>query len=648
MIYLDFETYNTLDIRKAGTYRYAETCSVLLMAYAIDDEPVSVWDATKKGTEHAKLCTRIMKTEEPIMAHNAMFDRNVLKYALGIDTDIKRWRCSMVKALSLSLPGSLEHLGQAIGLDSDMSKLKDGKKLIQRFCKPAPKNHKADRYTKETHPEEWARFIEYARMDVEAMRHIWKLLPDWNYSGTELDLYHLDQVINDRGFAVDKELAEAAIRATTRCQGRLAEEIDQLTGGKVTKATQRDKLLAHIAEEYDVKLDGLTKADVEAALDSDDIMDPVKRLLVIRQKASKTSAAKYEALINAMAADGRLKGGLQFDGASRTRRWSGRLFQPHNLPRPLRELKKLIDMGIEAMKADCEDLIFDNVMGLAASTLRGVIVAPEGKKLPVSDLSNIEGRVNAWLSNETWKLKAFSDFDKGEGPDLYNLAYAKAFNLPVEKVTDDDRQIGKVMELALGYQGALGAFSVMAKGYGVDLPEKRILQIVKGWRSAHKNIVNMWYTLERAAIKAVKNPDVTYEVERLAFRRKKQWLLMKLPSGQVLCYFRPKLDEEGKLTYMGMNQYTRKWERLSSYGGKLLENATQSLSRDILAQGMLAAEKAGYKIVLTVHDELITETPDTDEFNEPALSKILATNPKWASGLPLAAAGFETYRYRKE
>ena len=647
ILYGDTETYNTLDIRKAGTYRYAETCSILLFSYAFDDEPVQIWDATKDPMP-SELRNALKDPSVTLVFHNFMFDRNVIKYALGIDTDIKRGRCSMVKAMSLSLPGALAQLGQAIGVGSDMTKLKEGKKLIQRFCKPAPKNHKADRYTKETHPEEWARFIEYARMDVEAMRHIWKLLPDWNYSGIELDLYHLDQKINDRGFAVDKELAHAAIRATDRCQERLAEEIDLLTGGKVTKATQRDKLLAHIAEEYNVKLDGLTKADVEAALDSDDILDPVKRLLVIRQKASKSSAAKYTALVNALAADDRLKGGLQYDGASRTRRWSGRLFQPHNLPRPLRELKKLIDFGIEAMKAGCEDLIFDNVMGLAASCLRGIIVAPPGKKMPVSDLSNIEGRVNAWLSNETWKINAFKAFDKGEGPDLYNLAYAKSFNVPVEKVTDDERQIGKVQELALGYQGAVGAFNQMAKGYGVDLPESRILEIVKGWREAHPNIVKMWYALERAAIKAVKNPDVTYKVERLAFRRKKQWLLMKLPSGQVLCYFRPQLDEEGKLTYMGMNQYTRKWERLSTYGGKLLENATQSLSRDILAHGMINAENAGYEIVLTVHDELLTETPDTDEFSEAALSKILATNPKWASGLPLAAAGFECSRYRKE
>ena len=251
MIYLDFETYSKVDIKKAGTYRYAESCEVLLMSYAFDDGPVEVWDATREKIMPFDLLARLVNPQsETILAHNAMFDRNVLKYAGEMPTDIKRWRCSMIKAYSLSLPGALADLGSAIGLSSDMAKLKDGKKLIQRFCKPAPKNHKADRYDRHTHPEEWKRFIEYARQDVAAMRHIWKLLPDWNYSGRELDLYHLDQTINDRGFAVDVELAEAAIRATTKCQEQLAEEITQLTGGAVTKATQRDKLLAHIHNEY--------------------------------------------------------------------------------------------------------------------------------------------------------------------------------------------------------------------------------------------------------------------------------------------------------------------------------------------------------------------------------------------------------------
>jgi len=400
-IWLDFETYNTLDIKKAGTYHYAETCEAMLLAYAFDDGPVYVWDVTAEPMP--KGLRKRLEGDEILIAQNSMFDRNVLKYALGIDTDIKRWRCNMVKALSLSLPGGLEALGHAIGLNEDVKKIKAGKKLIQKFCKPAPKNHKIDRYTKENSPEEWAEFIEYARMDVEAMRHIWNLLPDWNYSGEELELYHLDQEINDRGFAVDKELALAAIRAVNRCQELLAEEIDELTGGEVTKATQRDKLLNHIATEYGLEMEGLTKADVATALDNTDVCDPVKKLLHIRQKASKTSSAKYEALMNAVCEDGRLKGTLQFDGASRTRRWSGRIFQPQNIARGSMKPKEL-ELGIAAMKADCEDTAGYNVMELASSAVRGAIVAAPGKKLVVSDLSNIEGRVLAWLANDTYNI----------------------------------------------------------------------------------------------------------------------------------------------------------------------------------------------------------------------------------------------------
>ena len=642
MIYLDFETYNALDIRVVGTYKYVETCEILLMAYAFDDGPVQLWGATEGNPFPHKLFNRLLAGEH-ITAHNANFDRLVLEYAQCMPTDIKRWRCTMAKAYSLSLPGALGNLGAALGLSDDVRKIADGRKLIQRFCTPAPKNHKADRYDRHSHPEEWERFKEYAKQDVEAMRHIDNLLPNWNYSGNELDLWHLDQEINDRGFKVDVELAEAAIKAADKAQEQLANEIDTLTGGVVTKATQVAKLLQHLMDEYDLAMDGLTKADVEAALNSDDILDPVKKILVIRQKASKTSVSKYEKVLKTVSVDGRLKGTLQFDGAGRTRRWGGRLFQPQNIARPKVD-NDAVEEAIGVFKTGCADLIYDNVMAMASNCLRGVIIAGPGKKLVVSDLSAIEGRVIAWLAGEKWKLDAY-----GEGDDLYVLAYAKAFHIKPHHVTKDQRQIGKVMELALGYQGSVGAFGAMASGYGLELPEVQILPLVKAWRKANPCIVKMWYRAEEAAIAAIRTPDTTFHVERIAFRCIKNWLLMKLPSGQVICYFRPELDEDSKLTYMGQNQTTRKWERMHTYGGKLVENATQSVARDVLAAGMPNAENWGFKIVLTVHDELVCEAPDSMWGYLPEdLSAILATPPTWAKGLPLAAAGYESYRYRKE
>lgn len=326
------------------------------------------------------------------------------------------------------------------------------------------------------------------------------------------------------------------------------------------------------------------------------------------------------------------------------------------------------------------------VMELASSAVRGVIVAPAGRKLVIADLSNIEGRVLAWLAGESWKIKAFRDFDSGKGHDLYNLTYAKAFGIPVENVTKDLRQIGKVMELAFGYQGGVGAWITFASAYGIDLEElakkaignipddileeaRRFLIWLKEqgkktyglsdtafivcdsfkrlWRYEHTSVVAYWKNLETTCIQAVNHPGTTHVTGMHKIRVDGAWLRIGLPSGRCLCYPNPKL-EDNKLSYAGTNQYTRKWGRIKTYGGKLAENITQAVARDALAFGMVAAEKSGYEIVLTVHDEIIAETPDIPEFTVDGLSKAMSTPPIWAIDLPLDAKGFETKRYKKE
>lgn len=326
------------------------------------------------------------------------------------------------------------------------------------------------------------------------------------------------------------------------------------------------------------------------------------------------------------------------------------------------------------------------VMKLTSSALRGVIVPREGYKLVVSDLSNIEGRVQAWLAGEEWKLQAFREFDAGTGPDLYKLAYSKSFGIPHTEVTKDQRQVGKVQELALGYEGGVGAFLTFSLAYNIDLEAmadeawdtlpgdlvhdagryydwivskgmstyglSRNAFITcdvfkRGWRRGHPNIHATWRLLEETAIEAVNHPGVTLHAGRFRIRRDGAWLRISLPSGRCLCYPQP-LVRGNKLSYMGMNQYSRRWQRLNTYGGKLFENACQSLARDILIDAMPGIEDAGYSIVLHVHDEVITEAPDTPEFNAEHLSSLLATNPSWAPDIPLAAAGFESYRYRKD
>lgn len=689
VLWFDTETFQTTPISH-GTHKYAEGVEIMVWAYAFDDGPVSVYDATTGDPMPADLLAGLYNPDVPLVAHNAHFDSTMLRHA-GFDIPITRFRCTMAMALAHGLPGSLEKLGDVMGIEEDQKKLQDGKKLIRLFCCPRPKKQKLRRATRETHPEEWARFLEYAGNDIESMRAIAKKMPSWNYKGAELALWHLDQTINARGVLIDLPLAHAAIESAERVKQKMAERVSDLTFGDVSAATKRDQLLAHILAAYGVELPDMQTSTLEELLNGDgrfrdmDLPDVVRELIEIRIGASRTSTTKYQALINATSSDGRLRGTLQFCGASRTGRWAGRVFQPQNLSRVPKYLKKQYDEAVQIIKDGAVDLVFENPMEVLGACVRGSLIAPHGKKFCISDLSNIEGRGLAWAAGEDWKLKAFADFDKGEGHDLYKLAYAKAFGVPVETVDDgDQRQIGKVMELALGYSGGVGAFVTFAAAYGIDLAEladkaampkfieietakawewalendrtyglaQKVWRVCDGfkrlWRRAHPETVTWWREVEDAARMAILSPGVEFKARSVKFVMSSAWLRMILPSGRSLCYPSARVSEEGEISYMGINQYSRKWSRIKTYSGKLVENAIQGLSRDVLASNMPAMEEAGYKILLSIHDEVITETPDTPEFSHKRLSEILATNPSWATGFPLAAAGFETYRYRKE
>ena len=684
-LFCDLETYSEVPI-KNGTHAYAEKAEVMLWAYALEDQPTKVWDLTHNPTMPSDLKAHLANPDILTVWHNGgMFDTVVLKHALNIQLPIHRVHDTMVRALSHSLVGSLDTLSEIFRLPQDKAKDKAGKQLIHLFCKPRPANQKIRRATSQTHPTEWQKFIEYAKSDIEAMRELYKKLPIWNYRGAELELWHLDQKINNRGVNIDLDLVQASIKAVEQAQKGLAKRTKQITDGEVQAATQRDAMLAHILNAHGVSLPDMQKSTLERRINDESLPTTVRELLSIRLQASTTSTAKYTALAKGTSSDSRLRGTLQFNGASRTGRWAGRLFQPQNLPRPALNQSD-IDMGIEALKADCADALFDNVMELTSSAIRGCICSPQGKKLVVADLSNIEGRALAWLAGESWKIKAFYDFDAGKGHDLYKLAYAKSFGVSPESVTKDQRQVGKVQELALGYEGGVGAFLTFAAAYGLDLDamaeqafnsidqsimneairswewhkkEKRSTfglkkntwlvcdSFKRSWRYAHPNIAAWWKELQQAAIDAINYPDTAFKCRKVTLIKKGSWLIIKLPSGRFLCYPSAKV-ENGKITYMGNNQYTRKWERLHTYGGKLSENITQAVARDVLAYNMPLIENTGYEICLTVHDEVITETPDLPDFNPDHLSSLLATNPIWASDLPLAAAGFESYRYKKD
>lgn len=465
-LWIDLETYSETPI-KNGTYRYAEDSEIMLMLYAFDDSEAFCWDVTTGVPMPRELEYALYKTDCEVWASNSMFDRNVKKYN-GIDIPIERWRDTMVQALCHALPGGLDKLCEIFGIAEEDAKLKDGRSLIQLFCKPRPKNMKLRRATRETHPEQWARFIEYGKGDIRAMRALHKAMPKFNYpngQSNELANWHLDQKINDRGFRVDLDLVNAAIAAVKIEKESLKQQAFDLTNGAVTSATKRDQVLEHILLEYGIPLPDLTKATLERRLNDPDIPRGVKELLAIRLQATTTSTSKYVALQKAANNDGRCRGTIQFGGASRTLRAAGRTFQPQNLPsRGLLEDYE-IDFGIDALKAGEANFFYPNIMKLLSSCVRGVLIAPPGKMLAVADLSNIEGRFAAWVSGEAWKVQAFRDYDtfvldkfgqkipkkddfERVGNDLYNLAYARAFHIAPEEVTKAQRSIGKVMELA--------------------------------------------------------------------------------------------------------------------------------------------------------------------------------------------------------
>ena len=690
-LYLDLETYCTVPIAH-GTHAYADKAEIMLLAYAVgeDDPQVLQFPDEIHSDRWAQLRATLDEPSVRVVIHNSHFDRTVLRHAMGVVIPTSRIHDTMVQALSHGLPPSLGQLGEILGLPADKAKDKDGKKLIHLFCKPLPDNRILRRATQATHPAEWERFRAYAASDIVAMRECHRRMPSMNNTETERALWELDQTINDRGVSIDLGLARAAIDAVAKAQANLKQQAQDITGGAVRSTTQGAALRLQILEQFGIDMPDLQMGTVEKYLADPAVPEALKELLEVRLQASSTSTKKYQTLINGTSSDGRLRGTLQFNGAARTGRWAGRLFQPQNLPRPTLK-QPMIDAGIEAIKAGIADMVTDNVMELASSAIRGTIIASPyklmgRKKLVVADLANIEGRVQAWLANEEWKLQAFRDFDAGIGPDLYKLAYSKSFGVKPEDVTKDQRQVGKVQELALAYAGGVGAFVTFAGAYGIDLDamaakvlplapelvveeadrffewtlrEKRSLfnlsddafvacdTLKRVWRYAHPNITDYWKRLQTLVKQALGTRGIEYVDLGLRVKVTKTWLLITLPSGRVACYPAPQIKDNA-ITYMGIDQFTRKWTRIQTHGGKLFENLVQAIARDVLAHSMPLIEAAGYKIVLTVHDEIIAEAPDSTEFNAEHLSALMSTLPAWATDMPLAAEGFETYRYRKQ
>lgn len=651
MIWTDTETYGTIDLRKVGAYRYAAhpDTEILLLSYAFDNDEPQVVDLDGRPLGEAleqdapELHERLLG-DETVVFHNSAFDRNVMRnQGLGIPTSLIE--DTMVIAYSLGLPGNLQRLGEALGLPEEFKKIRRGKQLISRFCSPAPKNHKADRYDKYTHPEEWDEFVEYAGQDITAMRECYNRMSKYNITPTERKVWLLDQRINDRGVRVDLDFVKKAVAVASKRQVEVTEEIQALTWGEVDKHTKSAAIKDYCLE-YGVRMPNLQKETVEATLLRGEIPDNVRRLLQLRLEANKATVSKYTAMGARTDTDGRLRGGLQYGGAARTLRWAGRGVQLHNLARPDWWLDQTV--AADALMNDYIDQVYPDPLDVVKGLVRGAFVPKDGHTFVVSDFSNIEGRVSAWVAGEDWKLDAFRAFDRGEGPDIYKATYSTSFGKPVDEVTKDDRQIGKVQELAGGYQGWIGAWRTFESAYGLpERPEDEVVKIMGAWRDAHPAIRRCWGNLEEAWKSAIGNPGSAYKVgKHITFRfyPKKDLLVVWLPSGRFVPYLHPR-NEGGSLQFKGLDDKGR-WTWIDTYGGKLLENIVQAISRDLLAWAMLELEDRGHHIVLHVHDEVVIEAADPGILEE--VNNILATPPDWADDLPLAAAGFTAERYRKE
>ena len=674
-LWLDLETKSSIPLRR-GIACYAQDAEIIMAQWAIDDGPVTVEEHISRELFYA------MHFADEVWAHGAEFEQQLIaKCAPELVIAPDKWRCTMALARMHGLPGALDKLSDIFKLGIE-AKDERGYALIQLFCVPRDGGYN----DKWTHPKEWAEFREYGAQDITSMRAVWRKCPKWNATRRMWRVWHLDQKMNAKGVAVDLQLCEGALKAVEKAKRKLKDRTAEISLGiaDLESTTQRNRLLAYCAE-YGVTLPDLTADTVERRLEDENLPEHIKELLRIRQDASKSSGSKYKRALN-QHVGGRLRNLLVFCGASRTGRWAGRTFQPQNLPRP-KHAPWDINLAIEAFRAGTiEDYTQTDVLGLANSSLRGIMVSADGRRLVAADLANIEGRKMAWLAGEKWKLAAFAAYDRNEGPDLYKVAYGRSFNISPSEIGDDDprRQIGKVQELALQYYGGVGAFCSMADTYGLrlddlaasawpiipreikelaksnyaravkrrrtyDLPERTWTvceSLVLMWRAAHPAIVAFWGAVESALESAIRNPGKRFTAGRVAFDRSGNWLRCRLPSGRFLNYPAPRCGERDT-SFVGVDPYTKQWKRISTYSGKIAANITQASSADLLMDGMVAADDAGYEPVLSVHDEIICEPPDEDGYDDKELSRLMIQSSPWAAGLPLAAKGFTAYRYAK-
>lgn len=651
---VDIETYSSVDLAEAGVYAYTEApdFDILLIGYKFDDEDaVHVIDtlAVDRDFDEELYKFREALTDPSVIktAFNANFERTCLAKWTGAAMPPEEWRCTMIKALTLGLPGNLADVGIAMGLPEEKLKDPQGKALIQFFskpCKPTRTNGQRTRNLPAHDPAKWKLFIEYNRQDVVTEQEILRQLDIYKTPESEQQLWALDQHMNDNGVKLDIPMVEKIVEYDTQRRQELQEEAKVLTGlANPNSLAQLKKWLS----KQGVTMTSVTKDTIAATLQTD-IPDSVRRMLEIRTALGKTSVAKYSTMLTAVCQDHRLRGILQFYGANRSGRWAGRLVQTHNLAK-----NSLPDLDLARELAAAGD--FDTLATLFGETafvfselIRTAFIPSDGCRFVVSDFAAIEARVLAWIAGEEWTLEAFR-----QGKDIYCETASMMYRVPVEKHGQNShlRQKGKVAVLACGYQGGVGAMKRMDKGGSI--PEDELQSVVDQWREANPKVVKLWRTCELAAKTAIQEHRTVRLAHGIAFSYINRNLFIQLPSGRKLCYWDTRLKQDdytGRLsiTYMGVNQETKQWGETETYGGKLVENIVQATARDCLAVAMTRVSALGYKIVMHVHDEMIVDVPNADTEAPGRINAIMAQPIDWAEGLPLKGDTYETPFYKKD
>ncbi|MCL2212843.1 MAG: DNA polymerase [Oscillospiraceae bacterium] len=660
---IDIETYSSVDLKKSGLYKYVESpdFEITLFAYSLNGGAVRIVDLKQGEVLPGWVVDSLGSCHYTKRARNAVFEWVCLTKFFGTGFPIDQWTCSMIHSMYLGLPSSLEATGKALGLPSDKQKLRSSNELIKYFCapcKPTKTNGGRTRNLPHHHPERWELFKEYCKQDVVAEMAIADKLRAFPLPAEIQEQWEMDVIINSRGVSVDMDLVQSALEIAETESTSLKHEAEKLTGlvNPNSVAALKDWLNAEIDNEED-KITSITKETVSSLLGTGGLNPTVQRMLEIRRELGKTSTKKYVALANSVCADGRVRGLLQFYGANRTGRWAGRMVQVQNLPRTYLEPLDFARNLAKSQEIEALRLCYGSVQDTLSQLIRTAFVAGGNAILIDADFAAIEARVLAWLSGEQWRLDVFKTHGK-----IYEASASQMFSVPIDKIVKGNpeyelRQKGKVAELALGYGGSSNALTAMG-ALQMGLTEEELPDIVSRWRNSNRRICDYWYACENAAISVVEKGG-TVGVGNVIFSREYSqcggldFMTIALPSGRKLFYANPILGSnswgKAQVEYMGVDQTKKTWGRISTYGGKLVENITQAVARDCLARAIGRLENNGFRIIMHIHDEIVIEDAGfIAGYSLEKVIKIMSLPMPWGAGLPLAADGWVGKYFKKD